>query len=144
MVREALSALTDRAIVDCIGADGIHTASSSAGTEGDDGPVGVVELFPLTFLDVSQQFGKVFLVAWLGEPIGNIFCRPGCNFLRGESLLDCFESRLDGRVHGQFLVVSLMIRNAKVGICGRNVAESSGAVNDGRVIPTGKIEGIGG
>ena len=85
VVREALGALTDRAIIDRIGSDGVHSATASAGSERDDGPVGIIQLFPSLLLDVAEEFWQVLLVSGLRQPIRDVFLGP----LRDQSLVLC-------------------------------------------------------
>ena len=52
VIGQALHAFGHGAIVDGIGADGIHFAAAAGGAEGNDGPEGVVEFLPLAGGDV--------------------------------------------------------------------------------------------
>ena len=74
IVGQALRALTDRAVVDGVGADRIHSSAAAAGAERDHRPVDVVEFLPGGRLrggpvDPRRQFTSKLRIAGLCQPL---------------------------------------------------------------------------
>ena len=72
IIREPLGALPNRAIVDGVGANGIHPAAAPARAKGNRRPEGIIQLLPFSSRHALGDLGYIFRVSGFGEPIPNI------------------------------------------------------------------------
>ena len=66
VVGKSLSAFADGSVVDGVGSNRIHASAATTGSERNDRPKSVVELFPFLFAHVVDHLVAVSAVAVLG------------------------------------------------------------------------------
>ena len=98
IVGQALGTLADGAIVNRIGANGVHPPAASAGAKGNDRPEGVVERLPLALLNMLGHLGGVLRIAGFGEPVFDVVDRRFRNLAVGRGLLDLAEDCFVGHL----------------------------------------------
>jgi hypothetical protein len=111
--RQPLRALPNRPVVDHVAADGVHLAAAASGAEGNDGPEGVVELFPFAGGDVLGHLDGIFAVPRLGEPGLDVRRRRRSDVLRGYGKVELHQrgGRVEMAGHGWSVSKTKTARN---------------------------------
>ena len=77
VIGQPRGALADGAVVDGVGADGVHLAAPPAGAEGDRRPEGVVQFLPAAGGEVLGHRRGILGQIGLGEPDADVARGPG-------------------------------------------------------------------